>query len=119
MDLKEALFKAKNGDADALYFLGRTYYLGELETQNIPKALDYLEQAAELNHDLALWSLGVFHHAGGHKASEPEKAFSYFAKAADLGNVSSALQAGLILSNLLENPNLELDHELAVQKIIS
>tara|TARA_B100001057_G_scaffold317310_1_gene317474 strand:+ start:1375 stop:1542 length:168 start_codon:yes stop_codon:yes gene_type:complete len=48
---------------------------------------------------------------------EPEKAFSYFAKAADLGNVSSALRAGLILSNFLENPNLELDQPIFCRKI--
>ena len=99
MDIEEAFALAATGDADAIYRLGQIHHLGEEVEQDIEKAIAYLEQADELDHPLAPWSLGLFYYNGQFIEKNHSKTLYYWSKSADLGYAPAALQAGLLLKN--------------------
>ena len=118
MDIEEASALAATGDADAIYRLGQIHHLGEEVEQDIEKAIAYLEQADELDHPLAPWSLGLFYYNGQFIEKNHSKTLYYWSKSADLGYAPAALQAGLLLQKNLALPEFSDDREASALKII-
>ena len=74
--------------ARALYELAQIYFKGLCDVEkSSEKGLEYLNQAANFNDDLALLTLGDFYLNGEHELKKDvRKALEYFQKAADKGN---------------------------------
>lgn len=66
---------------------------------HFPKAVHYLSQAADANHELAQLHLGLIY-LGGKKGVEknPSKAIEYFRLAAENGSMDACYNLGLLLS---------------------
>ena len=77
---------AEDGDMDALYYLGRNHLTGESIEKNSEKAIKYFEEAANKNHQMALWELGVIYHYGHHAKRDLNKAAALFTSLATLGS---------------------------------
>lgn len=60
----ELLKRAKDGDAEAMLFLGRMYYKGDGITVNKAKAKEWWEKAAVLGHAEAMYNLGRMYYKG-------------------------------------------------------
>lgn len=89
----EELAKAEDPEqphsrARALYELAQIYFKGLCGVEkSSEKGLEYLNQAADFNDDLALLTLGDFYLNGEHGLKiDAKKALEYFQKAADAGN---------------------------------
>lgn len=80
--------KQKHSRARALYELAQIYFKGLCGVEkSSEKGLEYLNQAANFNDDLALLTLGDFYLNGEHELKKDvRKALEYFQKAADKGN---------------------------------
>ena len=77
---------ANNGDANALFWLGRFYDTGRYGyPEDKQKAFDCFQKAAGLGSDIALYNLGIYYQFGNFVRKNMEKAFEYYKQAADLG----------------------------------
>lgn len=91
--------KQPHSRARALYELAQIYFKGLCGVKkSSEKGLEYLNQAAEFNDDLALLKLGEFYRDGEHDLKiDMKKALEYFQKAADKGNKQGLKSAAHIL----------------------
>lgn len=64
---------AKDGSANAQYFLGTMYLEGEGVDKDVNKALELLNQASEQEQKDALLMLGLFYVYGDHVEKDPKK----------------------------------------------
>lgn len=78
----------KHSRARALYELAQIYFKGLCGVEkSSEKGLEYLNQAAEFNDDLALLKLGEFYRDGEHQLkTDVKKAVEYFQKSGEQGN---------------------------------
>ena len=76
--------KARQGDAEAQYWLGDMYYYGVGVPRDYKKAVFWWKKAAENEHVGAQYSLGVmYYHGRGGVPKDKEKAFYWSKKAAE------------------------------------
>lgn len=89
---------ALQGDANALYNLGKLFFRGQGVEANPGKALEYYRKAADLDHILALNTLGGLYRFGAQTGTDAELARDYFARSAAFGNAVGLYEtAGFIL----------------------
>lgn len=86
-------------EVDAKVILGRLLVSGELGTQDFPRGMQLLEQAAQAKVLMAVLTLVQIHKGGveGHSNSNPELTRQYMQQAADLGDPNSAYHLALEL----------------------
>ena len=78
----------KKGEPYATFILGAYYNYGIGGVQkSFKEALNYIKAAAELDHSGALFDLGKFYEIGKGVEKNLNKAYEYYSKAAELGNV--------------------------------
>lgn len=73
---------AEQGDADAMYKLGRCYYLGKKVERDHDKAFGYIIQAAELGHHEAQIMAGTMYQNGEGTSQNLNEAAKWFDEAA-------------------------------------
>lgn len=73
-DLENLQWRAEQGDAEAMYLLGRMYHIGELVEADDEKAMLLYRRANALGYPLAANSIGALYDNIG----EPEKAVEWF-----------------------------------------
>jgi len=69
---------AEQGYADAYYFLGRFYGLGDGVTLDFKKAMDLYEQGMDLGSAKCGYAIGLMYHSGSGVDKDEEKAKEYF-----------------------------------------
>lgn len=77
-------------NAEGLYQMG----LENWSLQSFPKAIDFFQQAADLNHPLAHLQLGKCYEKGLYVDQSNQKAVFHYAKAADLDNLEAQVILG-------------------------
>ncbi|ABM02945.1 Sel1 domain and tetratricopeptide repeat-containing protein [Psychromonas ingrahamii 37] len=97
IDLKEAIkwyeSAANKGDSAAQYKLAKLYQGGSGVEQNIRLAINWYKQAAIKNHPQAYHHLGLIYENGEQGINvDKSKAFDYYQKASELGDVSASAQ---------------------------
>jgi uncharacterized protein len=88
--------KAKQGDAQAQYYLGRMYHFGILMDQNNKKAFEWFEKAAEQRHAGAQCNLGVMYFKGLGVPQSDKQAFAWTEKAARQGDSRAQYNLGVM-----------------------
>ena len=79
------LKQAKNGNAMAMYEVGRMYERGRGTTANVDQAVDWFERAAQKNQENALARLGLMYLEGNGVKQDFKKAYRYLQDAANAG----------------------------------
>ena len=74
--------RAQEGDAEALFLLGKAHHLGKGVPENFNKAYDFYERAAKLNSAKAEHNIGVL---VLDELKHPDQAVAHFKKALDMG----------------------------------
>lgn len=83
---------AEQNDPNALFNIGKLYFEGKGVEQSVPDAIAYYRRAAELDHILALNTLGALHRAGAGAGAnsggqgDVDQSRAYFARSAAFGN---------------------------------
>ena len=104
-------------DADAIYSLGQTYYLGDLGlTENVPRAIELFTEAAELGSMDAYYQLGVAHYFGDGVEEDKPRGIQHWQQAAVKGHVSSRHFLG-ITENHKGNSELAVQHWMISAKM--
>ena len=85
---------ASQGHVDALYELGRIYYLGDGVGQDYARAINYFEQASDKGSNSANYYLGKIYYNGTGVGVDHVKAKNYFEKSAGANNVFSEYYLG-------------------------
>lgn len=89
---------AKNGNPEAIYFLGMAYQTGSGVAEDHAKALDAFRKAAELGDPLANYKLGCYY--GGQGAGlltlDPKLALKYKLVAAEAGYALAQQDVGVL-----------------------
>ena len=81
------LLMENNDKATYLYQLGARYYWGDDNTErDLDKAIEYLQKAADMGHDMAQNLLGVCFETGEGVEQNHEKAIELYTKASKQGN---------------------------------
>lgn len=102
-----ALYRAENGDPEAMYEIGKCFYFGEGRNENYRLALRYLLKAAETGNACAQYYVGRIYETG-EKENEREykgvkqdvnEACRWFAKAAGLGHKEAAQAFGRLVNH--------------------
>ena len=82
------------------YILATYYDSGELVRKNERKALRLIKESAELGYCQAQEKLGEIYREGAYDESEsPKRAFKWYYKAAEQGNISAAFYIGYFYAN--------------------
>ncbi len=69
---------ARQGDAEAQYLMGLSYYDGSGELRDDARALDWFQKAAAQEHGYAMYTLGLMHDLGrGVKRSHGDAMLMY------------------------------------------
>ena len=97
-DLKTTTANAERGEADAQFCLG--VYYANLKTHDYPQASHWLLLAANQNHSLAQFNLGMMCALGQGIPKDDAQAFLWFQKAADQGDCGAQFQLGNIHQRL-------------------
>jgi TPR repeat protein len=84
-EFKALTIKAKTGDPDAEFILGRCYFNGLGVAQNKPEALKWFEKAAEQGIVEAEMMVGISYWTGVDVKMDAAKGVKWFRKAADQG----------------------------------
>ncbi len=85
---------------ESCYILATYYYSGELVRKNERKALRLIKESAELGYCQAQEKLGEIYREGAYDESEsPKRAFKWYYKAAEQGNISAAFYIGYFYAN--------------------
>lgn len=84
---------ATSGSASAQFYLAK-YHANQNE---LDKAIDYYQQAAEKNYSPALFRLGLLYETGRGTEKDTAKAVYYYRKASLEGHVFAKKQLGLLL----------------------
>ena len=77
---------AEQGDALALFRLGKCYSVGHGVTKDFEKAVDCFMSAAQQDNSYAQFELGLCYHHGIGVQEDAKKAFEWYEKAALQGN---------------------------------
>ncbi|EJK43788.1 hypothetical protein THAOC_37735, partial [Thalassiosira oceanica] len=86
--------RVQKKDPQAILFLGRKYFFGELLQMDKRKGVEMWTEAAELGSLDALFSLGVAHARGEGVGQDMAKAAEFYTKAATQGHVESRNNLG-------------------------
>jgi len=86
--------KAKKGDADAQYEIGRRYALGKGVWHNYAEAAKWYRRAADQGHTEAQLSLGILYEEGTGVPVDLSKAAYWYRKAAEQGDMRAQMRAG-------------------------
>ena len=81
----EILIKAEQGDAEAQYNLGVSYYNGEGVAQDYAEAVKWWRKAAEQGYADAQYNLGLSYYTGLGVAQDYAEAVKWWRKAAEQG----------------------------------
>ncbi len=85
---------------ESCYILATYYFSGELVRKNERKALRLIKESAELGYCQAQEKLGEIYREGAYDESEsPKRAFKWYYKAAEQGNISAAFYIGYFYAN--------------------
>ncbi len=87
-----------------VYYLGKLYLMDENRLKDVPKALSYLQEAAEQENDMALYTLGKVYLAGKDVLINIPLAISYLEKAAKLKNSYAEYQLGQLYIRGIDVP---------------
>ena len=80
--------RVQKKDPEAIYYLGKQYYLGDLGLQkDMRRAVELWTEAAELGSIEALFHLGAAYHHGEGVVKDMAKAINFYEKAAMQGHV--------------------------------
>lgn len=85
---------AEMGDANALFNLGKLYFLGQGVPENTDRALTLFRQAAHKDHVLALNTLGALYREGARSQTDLNLARQFFARSAAYGNAVGLYETG-------------------------
>lgn len=88
--------RADDHDAYALFFLGRSFAKGIGVSEDFPKAKEFFDAAASMNHPQAINWLGLFFDRGLGVSTDKKLAGQYFSKASNLGHASAQYNLGLL-----------------------
>ena len=77
-----------------MYNLGLCYDNGDGVAENVEKAAEYYQKAADLGHVEAMYNLGLCYDNGDGIAKDAEKAAECYQKAADLGDTDAMYALG-------------------------
>lgn len=86
---------AKQEDAEAQFYLGKMYSLGQKATQDHTKAVEFYQKSAEQGNASAQNNLGRMYETGQGVEKNDKKAFDWYCKAAEQG--LAAAQTNLAL----------------------
>ncbi len=105
---------AKNGSSNALYALALLYLKGKatdfyIFSPNPEEGINYLKQAANLNHPAAMADLGLMFYQGKHIEHSPKKALYWIKKAAHLEDVEGCYLYALLLAKGEEKEQKDFD----------
>jgi hypothetical protein len=93
-DLKSALVKAGQGDADAQFGLALKYSAGTDVARDLAQAAEWYRKAAVQNHSLAQFNLGVMFDAGQGVPRDHTLALAWIRKAAEGGDAGAQFNLG-------------------------
>ena len=79
--LDHFLVAAKEGDADAQYYVGAMYSVGDGARKNFDEALKWFQAAAEKDQPDALYTLARLHVVGDSVERDPQKAIALYERA--------------------------------------
>ncbi|OHW62278.1 putative beta-lactamase HcpC precursor [Andreesenia angusta] len=98
---EESIFnKAESGNPDFQYYLGIIYYSrGNSTTNDIEKALYWLEKAAEQGHIGSQYMVGLFYFTGELGINDFNKSLKWLERSANQGHMVSQLLLGSIYSS--------------------
>ena len=85
---------AEQGDAEAQYKLGLSYYIGEDVEKDYTKAVKWFRKAADQGHAEAQTSLGACYSMGNGVNQDYNEAVKWFRKAADQGQADAQFALG-------------------------
>ena len=106
------LLGGEEGSAIALYQLGNSYSNGQNGVeQDLTKAAELYQQAANLGHTIAIYNLGVFYSKGKGIPQDLTKAAELYRQAAEQGDAYAQNNWGI---NLFEGKGVEQDIPQAV-----
>lgn len=86
--------KARAGDADAQYEIGRLYAKGQGVWHNYPEAAKWYLLAAQQGHAEAQLSIGILYEEGTGVARDLSKAAYWYRKAAEQGDARAQVRIG-------------------------
>ena len=89
-DLENLQRRAEQGDAEAMYLLGRMYHIGELVEADDEKAMLLYRRANALGYPLAANNIGALYDDIG----EPEKAVEWFEQGIHQGDKRAETNLG-------------------------
>ena len=95
---------ANEGQSKAQFSLGLAYYNGTVVEQDMEKAAQWFQLAAEAGHPNAQYNLGVLHVQGQGVDKDFRKAAKWFRAAADQGETTSQYNMGIFHLNGLGVP---------------
>ena len=81
------LLKAKQGDPDAQFALGRCYWKGFGVPEDYGQAAYWYRKAAEQGHPCAQYNLGYYYREGYGVSQDLEQAICWYSKSAEQGNI--------------------------------
>ncbi|NTU58973.1 MAG: sel1 repeat family protein [Chlorobiaceae bacterium] len=90
---------ARQGYAEAEYFLGREYYGGQAGEQNYVEAAKWFRLAAEQGHAAAQFNLGVMYSNGQGVKQDSFAAVKWYQQAAAQGSAEAQFNLGVACTN--------------------
>ncbi|MCX7869219.1 MAG: sel1 repeat family protein [Terrimicrobiaceae bacterium] len=106
--------KASEGDAAAMYELGRRLYRGLGTEKNLERSVELIRQSATLGHPEAMDGLGFLYLNGDGIEKSEERALGCFRKSAEAGHPRGMLNYGLLLR---QGKSIALDNEESLKWI--
>jgi len=94
INLSELMVKAREGDLESQYKLGKCFMDGEIIAQDYNNAFKLFQESAEKGYPPSINSLGYCYLHGLGTNANKEEAISLFEKAASLNNVYALLNLG-------------------------
>lgn len=88
--------KARTGDADAQYEIGRLYAKGQGVRHNYPKAAKWYLLAARQGQVEAQLSIGILYEEGTGVPRDPARAAHWYRKAAEQGDARAQMRLGYL-----------------------
>ncbi len=88
--------RANHGDAEAQFSLG-VRFAGEGAAQDYAQAAHWYLKAADQNHSLAQFNLGIMHASGQGVPRDEAKSMEWMQRAADLGDAGAQYYIGMKL----------------------
>ena len=84
-------------DADAIYYLGQTYYFGDFGlTKDVPRAIELFTEAAELGSVEAHCQLGIAYYAGDGVEEDKPRGIQLWQQSARKGHAMSRHKLGVV-----------------------